>query len=350
MRPVHRVRTLPVVLLLLGALTAARSLPARVANGIIVVRVVEEGTLRPVPNADVLERDGEVHRLTDGRGEVRFSVPSAGALRLRVRQLGFQPVERSIIGGPETFAGPVVIPLSRVVVLATTSARTSNACIGTADSLPSALSLLALEQLRFGAEQYARFWDAYPFRLSFERRTAYFSVDGKPLTVLVAKDSTSRRDWNTPYRPGAVVQGHGGTVSALALSVGALADSVFWENHCLVARRVVERDGRRMLPLEFLPSLSLATPDYGGTAWVDSATSELQRVDFQLMGLDRSVGLRRMEGYMTFAYPSPYIARPDSMVSLWWTRDPADGQSWGTPARVELLRVAAVKYLRDEPR
>jgi hypothetical protein len=137
--------------------------------------------------------------------------------------------------------------------------------------------------------------------------------------------------------------------AAWCTSVGTLADPVFWENHCLVARQVVTVAGHRMLPLEFLPALFLATPDYGGTAWVDSATSELRRVDFQLIGLEQPMTLRRMEGYMTFTYPSPFIARPDSIVSLWWNAAPRDGEPWGTPARIELVRVAAVRYLRDEP-
>lgn len=338
-------------LVVAGALLlSAAARPAwRPQPAVLTVRVLEEGTGRPLVNADVHDRASGARRLTDARGEARLPLPSTSA-RLRVRQLGFQPAERVVAIWPETVREPVVITLSRAALrLSATTSEASNACRGTPDSLPNPLSLLALEQLRFGAEQYERFWDAYPFLLGIERRTAFFSRAGVPLTVLVRRDSTDRREWYERYRPGRVLSGRGSAATAVPLSIGTLADPVFWDHHCLVARRVVTVDGRRLLPLEFLPPIADNAPDWQGTAWVDSATSELRRVDFQLIGIPRSADLARVEGYMTFTYPSPYIARPDSIVSLWWVGAPPKEGPWGTPTKVELVRVSRVKYLQDEP-
>lgn len=314
----------------------------------LVVRVVDEDTQRPIANADVLDQGSGVHRLTDARGEARFIVGMSGTVRIRVRQLGFRPVERVVEWTAGGVRQPVVIALQRARILSSVNAQESNACRGTADSLPNPLSLQALEQLRFGAEQYQRFWDAYPFSVSLERRTA-FNHDSVPADVVVRHEQLRQREWGDPYRPGQVLTGEGYATRAIPLTIGALADPVFWEHHCFVVRNVATVDGRRVLPLEFMPALSLESADYGGTAWVDSTTSELRRVDFQLRGLQWPATVRRMEGYMTFTHPSPFIARPDSIVSFWWLKEPDPEQGWGTPTSMEVLRVAGIQYLKGEP-
>jgi hypothetical protein len=332
---------------MVAALTGAatRHRPA----DLLEVLVVERETRRPVVNADVLNVGTGERRLTNAEGRARLPVRTGELLHFRVRQLGYEPADATLPMDAARVAAPLVVALSRFGVLERSTATASNACRGTADSLPSALSLLALEQLRFGAEQYARFWDTYPFRLSFERRTAYFTPEGRPLTVLVRHEESSRREWSDPYRVGHVVSGRGAASTAVPLSIQALSDPAFWEAHCLVARHVVTRDGRRMLPLEFLPALSLRDPDWGGVAWVDSTTSELQRIEFQLIGLGEEEELQRMEGFMTFVHPSPHNARPDSILSLWWARKTRVGDAWPAPTLVELVRIVGVRYLHDTP-
>jgi hypothetical protein len=128
-----------------------------------------------------------------------------------------------------------------------------------------------------------------------------------------------------------------------------LADSTFWARHCLVARGVRQQDEHRVLALEFSPSPDLRDPDWMGTALLDSATSELRRIEFQLVGLDDSRSVRRLEGYITFATPSPHVARPDSVMAAWWYAAPTDGMTWGAPNVVQLLHVLKVDYLKGPP-
>jgi hypothetical protein len=99
------------------------------------------------------------------------------------------------------------------------------------------------------------------------------------------------------------------------LFVSALADSAFWARHCFAARGVESRDGRRLIRLDFSPTLDVRDPDWEGSAWLDSARSVLARVDFRLTNLRRVIGPQQFEGYTVFSTPTPYIAMPESTLA-----------------------------------
>jgi hypothetical protein len=82
---------------------------------------------------------------------------------------------------------------------------------------------------------------------------------------------------------------------------------------------VESRDGRRLIRLDFSPTLDVHDPDWEGSAWLDSARSVLARVDFRLTNLRNTVGPQQFEGYTVFSMPTPYIAMPDSTVASWAT-------------------------------
>jgi hypothetical protein len=106
----------------------------------------------------------------------------------------------------------------------------------------------------------------------------------------------------------------------------------------------------RVLRLVFTPAPNVKDVDWLGIAYLDSATSLLRRVEFQLTGLRDDDVPRRLEGYTTFRSPSPFITMPDSTVAMWWRRD-TDGapSAWTGPDVVQLLRLVAVKYRKAEP-
>ena len=317
-----------------------------------VVRVVEALTGRPIQNAEVSLRDAGVRRLTDARGEARLTgapadAPGPGAPRLlRVRQIGFQFVERSLLLRAGAPADTLVVELSRVAVnLPATESRAASTCGAPADSASGALSLLALEQLRLGAEQYDAFRRTYPFEADVIRRTLNLGKDGKVKRVREDLEHTAADAWGEPYKPGGVMRATPVGFSVVILFLSALAEPLFWEHHCLVATGVEQLHDRRVVPLKFTPAPTLTTPDWAGTAWLDSATSVIQRIEFRLVGLDATNTIRQLEGYMTFTTPSPYIAMPDSVVAGWWWRR-STGEK---PDVVELLRTDKVRYVNRRP-
>jgi len=163
-----------------------------------------------------------------------------------------------------------------------------------------------------------------------------------------SKEQVNSDDWGDPYRAGEVVESTPFGFSIPILFLETLAEPEFWRNHCFVARGVEDRNGSRVIRLDFEPALNIRSADWQGSALIDSATSILVRLDFRLAGLTESSRPRRLEGYTTFVSPSPYFVVPDSTIAGWWKRGPAGG-NWGMPDVVQSLHVASIEYRKARP-
>jgi hypothetical protein len=316
----------------------------------LIVRVQEEATRRPLPNADVVDLASGAHRFTNEQGEARLVWPAGGQVRLRVRQLGFQRIERTVGRASLTAQDTVTIALKRIpFILPGVITTATDRCDEEVDSVGRVLSLPALEHLRLGAERYEAFRHAYPFRIRQERRTITLGVDGKPKAIRLAEERARSEDWGEPYRPDRIVHRTALGFSIPILFLSALADPDFWGRHCFVVRGVEPLRERRVLRLEFTPARGVRGAEWAGAAFTDSATSLLRRVEFQLVGLRADDLPARLEGYTTFTSPSPFIAIPESTVAAWWRSAPRPDSSWGMPHVVQLLRVLAVEYRKAKP-
>ncbi len=316
----------------------------------LTVRVREDGTRRPLPNAEVIDLGSGTHRFTNEQGEVRLVWPVGGTLRLRVRQLGFQMVERTAnrSDGVPT-SDTIAFALKRVpFVLPGVVTTATDRCDEEVDSLAKRLSVPALEHLRLGAERYDAFRRAYPFRVRQERRTITVDSLGKPKHVRQNHERARSEDWGEPYHPGRLVHRTALGFSVPILFLGALADPKFWERHCFIVRGVEQLGDSRVLRLEFMPARGVRGAEWAGAAFTDSVTSVLRRVEFALVGLQPHDLPTRLEGYTTFTSPSPFIAVPESTVAAWWRRAPRD-TAWGTPDVVQLVRVIELECRRARP-
>ena len=319
------------------------------ADGFLLVRVVDGASGAPVANAQVTDLDAFMQRLTDDRGEVRFDRGERRAMRLRVRQLGYRFVER-VVTLSAGLADTTLVPLDRLpLVLPEQRTTAVNRCDMPVDPATQELSLAALARLRLAAEQYGQFRRSFPFEVRSERRTVFFDaqggVTGKPK---IANERTRSERWGDPYRPGEVLhRGMGFSVSLLF--VQALADTVFWDRHCLVAREVEGRAAQRWVRLDFAPARDVDTPDWSGSAWLDSATSVLRRLEFRLTRLRDGDAPRRLEGYTTFTEPTPFITLPESTLAYWWRRGPRADDEWGFPDVLQIIHVTSVDYRGARP-
>ena len=315
----------------------------------LLVRVLDSLSGAPLPNAEVTAIGRSA--LTDARGQVRIVWPADGTLSVRVRQLGFRYVQRTVQRGtsPTATEDTLTIALQRAAfalpqVTAVARPRCRDA---ETDSRRSALSESAMELLRFGAEQYGTFRRRYPFALTVERRTELFVPGSNVPKRDRNEELTNSDDWGDRYFPGRVLQRTGGQSWFVPLLfVSALADSAFWARHCFVARGVESREGKRVIRLDFGPALGVNEPEWEGAAWIDSAASVLARVEFRLTNLRDYGGPRAFEGYTVFTTPSPYIARPDSTVASWMSSGSAIGRGgWSKQALV----IREVRYTKETP-
>jgi hypothetical protein len=172
--PLRRLRFLPTVALALAAASSRAGAPP------VVTRVIGPMTEQPLPNAEVIDLDSQARRFTNETGQVRWSWPDAGRLRIRVRQLGYQFVDRELIRfAPDgTPLDTLTIALRRVAyALPNVRTEATRQCEA-ADPATQALSMLALTQLRMAAERYEVFRKAYSFRMRQRRRTIRFLPTG----------------------------------------------------------------------------------------------------------------------------------------------------------------------------
>jgi hypothetical protein len=361
------VRLLPIVVSCVFSFTVARPLvaaPAMSARApvavpsrlhrtpVLLVRVEEAVSRRALVNAEVIDLASGQHRFTNERGEAQLEWPNTAALRLRVRQLGFQFVERTFTRAPDDTAAvdSATVALDRVAytlpeVVTTEAGR----CSSDAEPAAKLLSVSVLEQLRASAERYEAFRRAYPFQVEQERRTLQLELDGKARKALSRRERAYSDRWGDPYRPGRLIERTPFGFSIPILFLSTLADPDFWDHHCFIARGIETFEGARVVRLEFSPASNLKSPDWEGAALVDSATSLLRRVEFRLTQLDERDQPRRLEGYTTFSSPSPLIVMPDSTAAIWWRRGPTEDGQWGWPDVVQVVHVEALKFRKGKP-
>jgi hypothetical protein len=314
----------------------------------VTVSVIDAGGHYALANADVTDLATGQHRFTNEYGQARLLWPADGQLRLRVREVGYQPVKRTI-QRDATSSEATTFALSKVAYVISPVKATSH-CVTTDDSASLALSVSVLDQLKQGAEKYNEFRRQYPFTASVERRTARIPESGPVRRIIRENEQFASDTWEERYKPGDIVEYSRDGFKAPILFLSTLADSVFWENHCFIARGVETFRDLRAVRLEFSPIPALRGPDWTGSALLDSATSQLVRVEFRLVNLDPQNGLRRLEGYQTFRSPSPFVMIPDTVAALWWTRERSAGDS--SPDRPDVaqsLRIDSLEYRRAKP-
>jgi hypothetical protein len=313
--------------------------------GVLVVRVIENTNLAPLRNAEVIDLDSRIGRFTDDSGVVRVPWPAARRLHLRIRQLGFKPVERIVDQSSDSSSGDSLrIVLERVAfALPQVVTREARRC-ESSDSVGGPRAVPALEQLRLAAERYESFRRSRPFRVEVERRTITLNEDGKPRSVRQNKERVESNDWGDPYVPGEILHHEPAGFSVSLLFLAALADSSFWTHHCFSVRGISSFADQRVVEMDFSLAAGSRGPDWEGTALIDSSTSMLRRLQFRLTGLPENETPRRLEGYTTFRSPSPYITIPDSTIAYWWRLGPSDSGDWHAPDIVQLIHVVDVRY------
>jgi hypothetical protein len=311
----------------------------------ITVIVIDSLSRHALPNADVTDLTTGQHRITDEQGRAYLTWPSDGRMRLRVRQVGYQPRQSAI--DKSATGRAVTIAMSKVAYVLS-GVRSTGRCSTQVDTTLLGLSVVALDQLKQAAEKYDEFRRAYPFEATVERRTAAVPPTGIVKRIVVAKEKYRSEEFDSEYRPGDIVNRRFGDFRVPLLLISTLADSVFWQHHCFVARGFRWYQGDRVVRLEFSPTADVHGPDYKGSAVLDSATSMLLRVDFELANARRGDRPTRLEGYTTFMSPSPFVVLPDSTVAIWWLSDPQKSDS-NNPDYAQSLHVEAVKYRKQTP-
>jgi hypothetical protein len=298
------------------------------STGTVVGAVVIKESGLPLPYSTVSVPALSKQRFTNDSGTFTFPDLPIGPTKLRIRHLGYTPVEITVDvrpGGVDT----VRVVLQHIVVqLSPVAVRADAECVEpgvpTATMGDSAF-LTVFEQLRLNADQYRLLTDHYPFRTLTERRLAHTLVNGDlridSIDTLVID---SRLRWT--YRPGDVLTRSGqtrynsGTLMLNIPTIAQFADQPFLDNHCFYNGGTETIDGVELLRVDFVAAARISTPDVSGSMYLDPKTFQIRRSVLRLSRIPREVsGLLGTEAVTIFeeALPSvPVIAGITSVNRL----------------------------------
>src|SRR5205085_6131457 len=110
--------------------------------------------------------------------------------------------------------------------------------------------------------------------------------------------------WGEPYNPGKLIVRLPAGFSVPVLFLANLADGEFWKRHCFAAGEMTQLGEDRVLRVSFSPLPKIKEPEWKGTVLLDSASSMLRRIEYELVNLDKRQPITRLEGYTTFSSPT----------------------------------------------
>ena len=259
---------------------------------VVRVRLVDAETRRPLAGVLVgaLNIAGAVGPsvLTSGDGVAAVRVTGVEPQRLLIRRIGFAPVTTDPVATPSDVGQPVeiIVPASRIT-LSTIHVTGSAACSNQTDS-PSAGAQAAWNEVRTALEASALTRDqrlVTTAGLGFQR---FLRIDGR---VDYADTTLRGRSGERPFvapapaaleRNGYFKRRENGSEEFYAPDEAVLLSPGFTRQHCITGFPDVRHDSAgTQIALAFVPRDRDTRAEIKGLIWLDSATSELRRLDFE---------------------------------------------------------------------
>jgi len=308
---------LPALAFALASLAAPRAAaaqqPAQRGGAGVVRGVVQAGPDEPVPYAVVALQPRFAQRFTDAAGSFAFTHVPAGTYHLIARQVGFKPLDTTVVLAAD-HALDLTVTLERITVeLEAITVVASRGCTqpGPPDAgSPELVSLFA--ELRQNAQQFKLLATTYQFRYWMARTFTDLDEVGNVasrITDTVEYVSSAQ----VHYRPGDVLGvttlPDGSTTPAFVLpTLTDLADSGFQANHCFSFRGRVEQDKAEVLRFHFRPPESLTAPDLEGDVDLDPRTYHIVRASVTLTHSEAArEGVRAAGATITFSELLPNV-------------------------------------------
>jgi hypothetical protein len=227
-------------------------------------------------------------KFTDQNGTFRFFAVPPGKYRVRVRQLGYIPVDTTMRlsaanAEPVFYMVKVASTLADVQVTAPVRrciVPEENGFVGD-DDLTTVLG-----EARKNAERERLLRRTYPFE--YKLAQAHDTYDLQDRTHRIIYDTmTFRSDDDWRYRKGRVVSGDFsklfGDVRVMRLpTLTDLADVRFLTAHCFKYAGMSDEDSIPTHRIDFEPTPDIKAPDVEGSIFIDSATYLIRRAEFRL--------------------------------------------------------------------
>lgn len=292
-----------------------------------------------------------IERFTDADGRFTLTQLQPGRYEVVVRRIGYSPFR----GAVQIESGALVrldVQLTQIPAqLATTIVRAMTSCPrpGAPDRVrePVVATLVAL--LRENADRYRLLVTAYPF--SYRQLRAMGELADGTLSIQQVDTILVKGEARATYRPGRIVNrvsnSRGVPEYAMTLpTILDLADENFIRNHCFAYGGVSAHDAETWFRLDVRASDRLRTPDVHGSFYLDSASSELRRMDLAMSRPDRLPtflqGVAGVDAVTSFRRIAEGLSVIDKVCGLnYWRRA---GQRAANVSAVELQQLLGYAF------
>lgn len=319
----------------LWLIVAALLLPPRLASaqqptGSIRGTVRALPTMVGLPYAVVSLPAHRLERFSGADGTYLLGNVPAGEHELVVRRIGFVPrtVRVRITAGEITnldlTLDQIPVRLAGMVVNPVQPCRTPG--LPDSASQPQVWQLVAT--LRENAAAYRLLVTQYPF--AYVQARAMGEMRDTIVQLRVIDSIALPGSAAMQYRPGRVVstvstKGRRETVMQIPTII-ELADPAFVANHCYSYGGSGTYGSETWYRLDLRAADRLRSPDVHGAAYLDSATSQLRRLDLELSRPDRLprafANVRAVRAITTFMEIAPGLGIIDGVCAMNWMRDP----------------------------
>lgn len=294
---------------------------------------------------------------SNDRGIFTLTGLPVAPLRLRVRHLGYSPVELTVdvhAGRTDTLRVTlthIAVRLSAVDVRAYPECKDPGPPKAPTDSAFATV----FDQLRQNAEQYRLLTRTYPYVYSIERTLSTTLANGDVrFDGIDTTTFNSESDWK--YTPGGVVTRQtgsrliaGGGMMMQLPTLAQFADTAFIDNHCFYNGGTESLDGADLLRVDFIAASRISDPDVNGAMFLDPGTFQIRRAELRLSRIPRRVpGLAALEAVTYFGEVLSSIPIIAGVMSV--NRFAANKERPQAPVEGhEDLRLLSVRFLRGRP-
>lgn len=302
-------RSFRVIAALISVLPVA--LYAQSGGGTIVGVIIGRESGLPLPHAVVAIPTLGRERFSDDSGAFLFADLAPGRSVLRVRRLGYAPMEL-VLHVRAGVTDTVRIHIDRVAVrLASVNVQERSPCYrpGAPRAADDSTLATVYEQLLLNAEQYRLMSQLYPFAYSLVSTRSHRRKDG---TVRVDNIDTLRvvTDWK--YFPGQVLRvdrlgSDRGMLMLLVPTLGNFADPDFIENHCFHNGGLTTVDGSAYIKIDVVAAERIPTPDVSGSILLDPRSFQIRRSVLRLSRLPDVPGMTDAEVVTEFRELLPSV-------------------------------------------
>lgn len=252
---------------------------------------VEDG--QPIPYATVILTASGRASFADANGDFRIARLVPGTYAIRARQIGYSPLDTTVVIQPGPDETLVKLRLHRIAFrLAQVRIHgRGKGCVATGvpDSTVDPSLAAIFTQVRENVDRFRILVDQYPFTFSREERHMLRRDPGGDSTTAIDTvdyESRARR----PYRVGGIIYIDFDPVGRRRRfmylpNFGDLADPAFLSAHCFAyggAATLGSAGGAEVIRIDFRPADRISAPDVEGAVYLDAKRYIVRRAVFRM--------------------------------------------------------------------